>query len=193
LSDTTSDAPPASTTPRQLVRTPIALGIGAVFSVLLVAAGLIALLGGTAPAKSSLPTKPLPEFSLPKVTGRGRLVMPWSEGHPTVVLFFAKWCTICHREVPMLARVIGRGDLGPVRVVGIDEDAQLGVAQAFVRSSGVRFPVGLDSLEMWAAEFVPAGLPAAIFVRANGKEADLQYGALTVMQLSAGLSKLVHA
>jgi len=135
----------------------------------------------------------LPVFSLKNVTGRGRVATPWSDGHPAVVLFFAQWCVLCHREVPTLARVLGRGDLGDVRVMGIDEDAQPSVAKGFVRTSGVRFPVGLDSFETWASRLVPAGLPGAVFVRANGSIADVEYGAMSVMQLSAGLSTLAHA
>ena len=65
-------------------------------------------------------------------------------------------------------------------------------AKSFVEASHVHFPVGVDPLEELAAELVPQGLPAAVFVRADGRVAEVQYGALSVFQLSAGLSKLVH-
>jgi thiol-disulfide isomerase/thioredoxin len=177
------------------VRTPVALGLGAVLAVLLIVAGVLALVGGTSPRaapKNHLVGKVIPGFSLPSASGSGNVVSPWTNGRPAVVLFFAKWCTICHHEVPTLARAVGRGAVGPVRIIGVDADSELGTAKSFVEASHVHFPVGVDPLEELAAELVPQGLPAAVFVRADGRVAEVQYGALSVFQLSAGLSKLVH-
>jgi thiol-disulfide isomerase/thioredoxin len=182
---------PAHAAPSHFARGPVALG-GVVLAVLLIVAGILVLVGGSTSHKpsDSLVGTTLHGFSIPRVNGRGEVASPWSAGHATVVLFFAQWCAPCHREVPALASVIGRGDLGAVRVIGVDEDAQLGTARSFVRASGVRFPVGLDHLIELASVLVPGGLPGAVFVRANGKVAAVQYGPMTVLQLSAALSML---
>jgi thiol-disulfide isomerase/thioredoxin len=194
LSDTTSEQAPAR--PRTLVRTPVALALGALVSVMLIAAGVIALVGGSSPTtapKNALVGTVIRGFVLRGVNGRVEVASPWSAGHPAVVLFFAKWCTPCHREVPALARVIGRGDLGGVLVIGVDEDVQLSAAQAFVRATRVHFPVGQDQFTELASALVPGGLPAAVFVRANGQVVDVQYGSMSVLELSAGLSDLTRA
>jgi thiol-disulfide isomerase/thioredoxin len=167
----------------------VLLTVGAVLSVLVVVVGVLALVSspkGGSP-KSGLVGLRLPGFTIASVGQRGNVSSPWSSGHPTVLLFFAKWCTVCHGEVPTLARALGVGDVGATRIVGIDEDYSAGVAAAFVSANHVRFPVGHDPLESIASQLGLAALPVAVFVRGNGRIADVRYGPLSVAALRSEL------
>jgi thiol-disulfide isomerase/thioredoxin len=179
-------------------RLPILLMIGAILSILLIVAGVVALL---TPSPKGTPANSLVGKKLPgaivddlsRVGGSGRLGVPWGHGHGAVLLFFADWCTVCHSEVPRLARELGRGDVGTVHVVGLDGDDAASVAAGFVKSNHVRFPVGYDKGLQVAAALVPGAFPAAVFIRSNGRIASIQYGVISNLQLSAGLSMIGHA
>jgi hypothetical protein len=183
---------------------PILLGVAAILAVLLIVAAVISLLGQGSPAtKGSPPSRlvgqPVPAAMvehLPLVGGDGSLGVPWGHGHGAVLLFFARWCSVCHAEVHRLAHVLGLGDVGTVHVVGLDGDGGpngASIAAGFVAASGVRFPVALDLNLQVASALVPDGFPATVFVLPSGRVAAVDYGAITTMQLSAGLSEIGHA
>lgn len=189
----------SSTTRRDAV--PFALVLGGIVALLVVAAGVLSLLGVFGPSSSSPPPRDslvgrlLPAFSPapPRVDGRGELAEPWRDGRATAILFFADFCGPCHHELSVLAAPLGDGRLGPVQVIGLDEDAERSVATAFVRAERLEIPVGWDENLAIADALVPEGLPAAVFVRADGRIADVSYGALTARSLSVGLSDAVSA
>lgn len=179
-------------------RLPVLLGVAAILSVLLVVAGVLALLGQGSPSTSGPPKSALVGVRLnartfptePLVGATGRLVAPWIHHDGAVLLFFAKWCTVCHGEVHHLARVLGRGIVGGVRIVGYDGDWSLAAATGFVAANHIKFPVGHDRGLLIADTLVPGGLPGAVFVGPTGRITAVDYGALSVMQLSAGLSTI---
>lgn len=193
-SDTTESTPgPPAGAKRPSTWQPVLLVAGAVVSLLLVAVGalgLAGLFGGTPAPKTTLPASPedgtrLGAFrpALPRVGGTGALGAPWTQGHPTIVLFFARWCAPCTREVPKLAAALGDGRLADgVDVIGVDEDLP-GVAARFVRADGVRFPVGVDHEGSFVARLAPAGLPSAVYVGADARIAGVSYGELSPAQL----------
>jgi hypothetical protein len=176
------------------------LVVAGIAAVLLVIAGVLALLGQGSPASgppaqnaligTSLSRLPPLRPPLEQVGHAGVLPRRFWAPHGAVLLFFAQWCTACHHEVNSLARALGRGDVSGVKVLGVDGDQSGSVAAGFVAAHHVRFPVFHDgSLEL-AGALVPTGFPAAVFVKSDGKVVDVQYGALSVMQLDAGLSKI---
>jgi peroxiredoxin len=171
--------------------------------VLLIVAGVLALLGQGSPSES-LTTNPLgppnalvgerlPALPVMRTLNGGTADRtPWRGERGAVLLFFAKWCAVCHDEVPQLAANLRRGEIGGVRIVGLDGDAGFGTAQSFITSNHVRFPVDWDEGLQVATRLVPSGFPAAVFVSSSGRVVAVHYGALTLMQLSAGLSEIVH-
>src|SRR3974390_1740408 len=196
-----SSSAPAEGEPRRGPRHTLLLG--GTLAVLLIVAGVLALLGQGSPSESlstnplgppnalvgeRLPALPVMRMVNAAVADR----TPWRDARGAVLLFFAEWCAVCHSEGPRLAANPGRGEIGGVRIVGLDGDAALGAARSFVASDHVRFPVQWDTGLQVADRLLPSGFPAAVFVSRAGRVVAVHYGALSLMQLSAGLSEIVH-
>ena len=59
------------------------------------------------------------EWDLPQLDGDGRVRLADFRGKPTVAAFFANWCTVCEREMPVLLALSEQlGD--QVNFVGVD-------------------------------------------------------------------------
>jgi peroxiredoxin len=165
--------------------------VGAVLAVVLIIAGVVSLLGpkGQGTPRNELVGTHIAAFNLPDASG-GSVAAPWGAHHAAVLLFFAAYCAPCHRELPKLGPVVGTGTFGAIRVIGLDGDSSPSVATSFVAKEKLRFPVGFDSNLVVASELVPAGFPAAVFVRSNGTVAEVHYGALSAAQLRSGFALL---
>jgi cytochrome c biogenesis protein CcmG, thiol:disulfide interchange protein DsbE len=158
---------------------------GGVAALLLIASGVLSLISSNGEVSGTPDNRligtTIPGFTLAAVT-KGDVHSPWTEGHGAVVLFFAKWCTVCRTELPRLSPLIGSGSLGSVRVIGVDGDSSPRTAAGFVGQTDVRFPVGLDPDEAIASTLVPVGYPSAVVVSAKGKVLAVHYGALSARQ-----------
>jgi len=178
----------------------VLVGAG-VLSVLLIAIGVLALLGQVArppktPPVNSLVGTRLPAATFPRlrlVDAPGTLVVPWAHHHGTVLLFFADWCTVCHDELHQLGHDLGNGRIGTVRVVGIEGDNSASTAASFVAANHVRFPVAHDPTSVVATALSPAGFPSTVLVGPTGKIVAVHYGAITLTQLRAWTSAIDRA
>jgi len=108
-------------------------------------------------------------------------------GKPTVINFWATWCTYCISEMPALQTVYSSLG-GRVWFLGADllnvQGETRGAAQTFQKKTGVKYPLVFDKDGILFAHF-SAGyvLPVTIFVRANGKVAFRQFGPMDVDKL----------
>ena len=88
--------------------------------------------------------RPVPTFSLRDLAGREVRLPQAYAGRPLLVNVWATWCGPCRQEMPELQRfAAAQGDNG-TQVVGIALDDAAAVA-AFVRETGVRYPILLDT------------------------------------------------
>lgn len=89
-------------------------------------------------------------------------------GAVEVIVFFAKWCAPCHREVPIIERL--RGDFPSVNFRGVNVDQTQAEGQKFVESTGMSYPWVFDSGHQIAKRMGIAdkGLPS-IVVQKNGQ------------------------
>ena len=117
---------------------------------------------------SQLVGKPTPEFSLPPLDAeaqsftRGDL----TQGRPTVINFFASWCTPCRVEHPALQAMAARGD---ITLYGIDYKDDPVKARAFLNELGNPFGrINEDRDGRAAIEFGVTGVPETFVIDGNG-------------------------
>jgi cytochrome c biogenesis protein CcmG/thiol:disulfide interchange protein DsbE len=117
-----------------------------------------------------------------------RLSLSTLSGKPVIINFFASWCDPCQRETPMIARFY-RGTKGRPAIVGIDVNDSARAAEAFVRKSGVAYPVAVDPPPMKTAiGYRLPGLPATFFLDSRHRIVKRVFGAVTRAGLASGAS-----
>jgi thiol-disulfide isomerase/thioredoxin len=104
-------------------------------------------------------------------------------GRPSVINFWASWCTFCIDEMPAFQRVYaafgGRLEMVGADLLGIDGETS-GAAETFGRSTGVRYPLIYDDGGLLYAHFsARLIMPVTIFVRPDGIVAFRQFGPLS--------------
>jgi peroxiredoxin len=174
----TADIPgpvPEATEPRKPRK--VFLVVGLVLAAAL-GVGLFTSVGTNAKTSSAPhPGAALPSFTATNLNGSGQVAVPGKgigHGTPGVVLFFGAWCPSCHQELPPLAAAVHRqqsvgGRLARVRVIGVDSEDTTANAKAFIRATGVTFPVAYDpNLNITSGAFYFRGDPNAVFVNADG-------------------------
>jgi thiol-disulfide isomerase/thioredoxin len=142
----------------------------------------------------------VPSFTAARLNGVGTLAVPadgGGGGAPAALLFFGEWCHVCHTELPSLAAAVRRqdaagGTLARVHVIGVDSEDSRSIGLAFVKSSGVRFPVVRDpDLTITSGDFYFNGDPYAVFVRGNGTISAIVPGPLSVARFTAEERELI--
>jgi thiol-disulfide isomerase/thioredoxin len=151
--------------------------------------------------KTSAPSvgKAVPTFTATRLNGSGSVQVSGggsSNGDPTVILFFGKWCQLCHTELPPLAAEIHQqdrpgGKLAGINFVGVDSEDTQPNAKAFIKSTGVTFPVGYDpNLDITSGDFYFVGDPYAVFVNGDGVITRIHGSTMTPAQLVAWATAL---
>lgn len=181
----------AAALPRRpnIVRWAIVASVGS-----LVALGLVAGLlmrGGDSTGSSDTVVgsgKIAPAFSLPDVNDSSvQVTLP--EGKPTVLYFFASWCVPCRREAPIVQSVASsRSD---VTFVGVDHLDQIDDARDFMKKYGVTIRAGHDPGGDVARKYGLLGLPATVFIDADGRIASTKLGELKRKTLEERIDALV--
>jgi cytochrome c biogenesis protein CcmG/thiol:disulfide interchange protein DsbE len=117
-----------------------------------------------------------------------RLSLSALAGRPVIINFFASWCDPCQRETPMIARFY-RGTGGRPAIIGVDVNDSARSAEAFVRKSGVGYPVAVDPPPMKTAiGYRLPGLPATFFLDGHHRIVKRVFGAVTRAELASGVS-----
>lgn len=97
-----------------------------------------------------------------------------------VITFFASWCGPCESEIPAVAKYADEQAAkgAHIEFIGVDEIDSTG-GKAFVKKSGVTFPVGSDAdgivLQDLGAE---AALPQTIFINTQGQIVHHVFGSV---------------
>lgn len=104
-------------------------------------------------------------------------------GKPSVINFWASWCTFCIEEMPAFQQVYaafaGRLEIVGADLLGVDGETS-GAAETFGRSTGVRYPLIYDEGGLLYAHFsARLIMPVTIFVRPDGIVAYRQFGPLS--------------
>jgi thiol-disulfide isomerase/thioredoxin len=139
--------------------------------------------------QTDLAVTPLPAFSSVTLTGES-VTQANYEGKPTIMWFWAPWCTVCRAEAPTLAEVATELD-GSVDVVGVAALGSIDEMNTFVTDTGIsNFSQLADpDAEVWGV-FGVASQPAFAFISADGS-IDVVQGSLgkdAILQRAADLS-----
>ncbi len=163
---------------------------------LMVAASAIAGVAGVsialaATGGAAARAQPARDFTVPVLGHPGQhLSLRTYAGKPVIVNFFASWCTPCQHETPLLARFYRNGH-GLITMIGIDVNDPAGPALAFVRKTGVSYPVGVDAPPMpTAAAYNVNGLPQTFFLNARHQIVKRVLGAVTRQDLTTGTAMI---
>jgi len=113
---------------------------------------------------------PAPEFSLPRLEGKGDVSLASFRGKTVVLNFFASWCSPCKREAPDLEALWRQNRSDGVVVLGVDSGDTRGSARSFLGAHGVTYPIAFDPGETLAqGSYALPGLPVTYVINPAGR------------------------
>ena len=130
------------------------------------------------------------DFVLPAFTG-GSVTSASLRGKPTVINFYASWCTVCLGELPAFQAVhVAAGDA--VSFLGVNpqsNDTDSGQA-AMAKAAGIHYPTVRDRKDDLLRLFNTTGsLPTTLFVNAQGKVVQAHNGGYDEPGLKAAIAQ----
>lgn len=133
-----------------------------------------------------------PAFSAATVDG-GELASASFAGEPTVLWFWAPWCTVCRAEAPDVAEAASDFD-GDVELVGVAGRGSVEEMKGFVSDTGtdaITHVVDGDDGRIWADYGVTAQ-PAFAFIDAEGN-VEVTAGSMGKDALEQKMTELAKA
>ena len=133
-------------------------------------------------------------FDLPALTGAGRVRLADFHGKPTVVNFFASWCTQCEAELPGFRSAVDKykGKVNFVFVNSNDPGDGEGMARRHdLLSLPVARDVGApDGSGLYRSLGGTGGMPITAFYDAKGHVVDKSFGALVGSNLDDAIQRV---
>jgi cytochrome c biogenesis protein CcmG, thiol:disulfide interchange protein DsbE len=133
-------------------------------------------------------------FNLPRLDEHGRVRLARFAGRPTVVNFFASWCTACNAELPDFRQAAGALQ-GRVNFLFVNSNESGDWRPMAERNGILRFPLAKDingtgGNGLYRSLGGTGGMPITAFYDSRGKVIDVSYGALTGGLLDQKLQRL---
>ncbi|MDQ3107388.1 MAG: TlpA family protein disulfide reductase [Actinomycetota bacterium] len=165
------------------------IAVAVLIAVSVGAALFIGAADGSGDDDAATATRPAATFTLPELReDRGEVGLGATPGQATVVNFFAAWCEPCKKELPAMQAA---SEAYPnVAFLGVDhQDSRLDAIE-LLDSFGVTYPAGYDPRGDVAARYAVRGLPATVFIDADGRIVDFHQGELSAAELRERLDRL---
>jgi thiol-disulfide isomerase/thioredoxin len=120
----------------------------------------------------------------------GSAVVPaMLDGKPMVINLWASWCPPCRREMPMMAEIAAANDKLAFLFVNQGED-EAAVRSYLEAESLALGTVLIDGLGRFSRHYMTPGLPATLFVGADGRLRSVHMGEISREALLAGIAEL---
>lgn len=112
---------------------------------------------------------PAPEFSVGTLTG-DTYTSSMLKGQPTLLAFWAPWCKVCQRELPVLAEFSQHEKPAQLRILSIGFADSRGNVEEFVkaRSAVFVFPTAFDEGNQMARSYRINATPTFVLVNDQG-------------------------
>lgn len=119
----------------------------------------------------------LPDLTLECLGGGTAVRLAGLRGTPMVINVWAQWCGPCRQEAPFLSSVAHQvEDRDDVAFLGIDfADPRPELAIDFARVAAWKYPQLVDPLSETKPDLKVAGIPATLFVAADGRITHTHY------------------
>jgi cytochrome c biogenesis protein CcmG, thiol:disulfide interchange protein DsbE len=108
-----------------------------------------------------------PAFSRPPAVGQSALSTEHAKGKVLVLDFWATYCRPCEKEFPKLQALADK-HAGKMLVYGLSEDETPEGIAAFVKKTGVRFPIGWDEGNAISQRYKLEKMPTSYVVDKKG-------------------------
>jgi len=119
---------------------------------------------------------------------RGKVSVQDLRGFPTVINFWASWCTACGSEAKRLAAA-ARLDRGRVVFVGVDVNDLGSEAQRFLQRHSLNYVALRSHGSAVYDAYGLIGLPETYYLDAKGRVVAQTIGELTAPKLAAGIAR----
>jgi thiol-disulfide isomerase/thioredoxin len=136
----------------------------------LMALSIVLLLGFPAgPEDAGAVEVPAPEFSVGTLTG-DTYTLAMLKGQPTLLAFWAPWCKVCQKELPVLAEFSQHEKPAQLRIFSIGFADSRGNVEEFVkaRSAVFDFPTAFDEGNHMARSYRINATPTFVLVNDQG-------------------------
>lgn len=110
------------------------------------------------------------------------------QGKPMVINLWASWCPPCRREMPMMVDVAGQQSEVAIHFVNQGEGPE--AIRKFLSQAGLVMHPVMDNGQQMMRHFDAMGLPATLFVDADGRVASAHMGEISRAGLLSGIDAL---
>ena len=136
-----------------------------------------------------------PDFSATDLAGVTQ-TLSQSQGHVTLVQFWASWCPFCRKDLPRVKELFAKYQGKGLRLLTISIDQDLEALKKFVQQEQLAYPVIPAATNQQLPDLYESqGVPAYYLIDAKGTIAQLWRGSVTVTQtdLDSAVAMLLPA
>jgi cytochrome c biogenesis protein CcmG/thiol:disulfide interchange protein DsbE len=145
----------------------------AALTVLVVAAGLVAVLATRPSAQVASVDSPLVGNQAPVISGTtvdgGHVSLPAAPGHYVVLNFFASWCVPCQQEGPALVAFAFQHRDGSAQLVSVRFNDTVGAVRRYQATLGATWPTLVDRSGRLALAYGVKGQPTTFVIAPDGR------------------------
>ncbi|MBQ2943169.1 MAG: TlpA family protein disulfide reductase [Ruminococcus sp.] len=143
---------------------------------------------------SQNPSVSAPDFTVYDADGKAVKLSDFY-GKPTVVNFWASWCSPCKMEMPDFEEKYNeQGDKVNFLMVNMTDNSRetVKIASEFIASQGYTFPVYYDTEQSAAIAYSVYSLPTTYFIDASGNIVTYASGAINAETLQTGIDMIMN-